>query len=155
MSLTMEVRRYKRYRLPYLELIEDSPVKKKQFKNYDRYDRTKILSDLLNINYLRQRLEADDDIEEAEKDPVLRNYLMATQSDYGQMLDDTIRSFVSKEETLMDIDIRGIKDHRPRELMENPNSFALLFQENYKHDNKNPRGRVFDYGLGGQKSRSN
>lgn len=81
MSLTMEVRRYKRYRLPYLELVEDSPVKKKQFKNYDRYDRTKILSDLLNINYLRQRLEADDDIKEAEKDPVLRNYFMATQSD--------------------------------------------------------------------------
>ena len=71
------------------------------------------------------------------------------------MLDDTIRSFVSKEETLMDIDIRGIKDHRPRELMENLNSFALLFQENYKHDNKNLRGRVFDYRLGGQKFRSN
>ena len=26
MSLMMEVRRYKRYRLPYLELTEDSPV---------------------------------------------------------------------------------------------------------------------------------
>ena len=54
----------------------------------------------MNINYFRQRLEADDDIEDVEKGPVLRNYLMATQSDYGEVLDDTIRSFVSKEETL-------------------------------------------------------
>ena len=80
---------------------------------------------------------------------------MATQSDYGYMLDNSIRSFVSKEEMLTDVDIRGIKDHRPREMMENPNSFALLFQENYKCNNKNPRGRVFDYRFGGQNSRFN
>ena len=59
----------------------------------------------MNINYLRQRLEAVDDSEEAEKDPLLRNYLMATQNDYGQMLDNTIRSFVSKKETSIDVDI--------------------------------------------------
>ena len=59
----------------------------------------------MNINYFRQRLEADDDIEDVKKGPVLRNYLMATQSDYGEVLDDTIRSFVSKEETLTDVDI--------------------------------------------------
>ena len=155
MSLKMEVRRYKRYRSPNLELTEDSPVKKKQFKNYDRYDRTNILSDLLNISYLRQRIQANGDIKEVEKDPVLRKYLMAVQSDYGQMLDDTIRSFVSKKEKFTDVDIRGIKYHRPRELMENPNSFALLFSENYKHNNKNPRGQVFDYRLRGQNSRFN
>ena len=80
---------------------------------------------------------------------------MATQSDYGYMLDNSIRSFVSKEEMLTDVDIRGIKDHRPREMMENPNSFALLFQENYKCNNKNPRSRVFDYRFGGQNSRFN
>ena len=140
--------------MPYLELTEDSSVKKKKIKNC-KYDRTKILSDLLNFNHLRQRLEADDDTEEVEKDPVWRNYLMATQSSYGQMLDDSIRSFVSKEEMLTDIDIRDIKDYRPRELMENPNSFALLFQENHKHDNKTPWGQAFDYRLGGQNSRFN
>ena len=43
-----------------------------------------------------KKIETDDDIEKVEKDSVLRNYLMDTQSDYGQMLDDTIRSFVSK-----------------------------------------------------------
>ena len=59
----------------------------------------------MNINYLRQRLEAVDDSEEAGKDPLLRNYLMATQNDYGQMLDNTIRSFVSKKETSIDVDI--------------------------------------------------
>ena len=84
----------------------------------------------MNINYFRQRLEADDDIEDVEKGPVLRNYLMATQSDYAEVLDDTIRSFVSKEETLTDVDIQGINVQRPRELMVNLNSFALLFQEN-------------------------
>ena len=55
---------------------------------------------------------------------------MATQSDYGEVLDDTIKSFVSKEETLTDVDIQGINVQRPRELMVNLNSFALLFQEN-------------------------
>ena len=39
--------------------------------------------------------------------------------------------------------------------MVNPNSFVLLFQENYKQDNKNSRGRVFDYRLEGQNSRFN
>ena len=39
--------------------------------------------------------------------------------------------------------------------MENPNSFALLFQDNYKLNNKNPRGRVFDLRLGGENSRLN
>ena len=144
MSSTMEVRRYKRYRLSDPELTEDSPVKKKKSKNYDRYDKTKILSDLLNINYLRQRLQPD-----LEKLPY--GYAERLQTDARQ----SIRNFVSKEETLMDVDIQGIKDHRPRELMENPNSFGLLFQENYKHDNKNPRGRVFDCRLGGQDSRFN
>ena len=100
----MDVRRYKRYRSLNLELTEDSPVNKKQFKNYDRYDRTNILSDLLNISYLRQRIQANGDIKEVEKDPVLRKYLMAVQSDYGQMLDDTIRSFVSKKEKFTDVD---------------------------------------------------
>ena len=80
---------------------------------------------------------------------------MATQSDYGYMLDNSIRSFVGKEEMLTDVDIRGIKDHRPREMMENPNFFALLFQENYKCNNKYPRDRVFDYRFGGQNSRFN
>ena len=80
---------------------------------------------------------------------------MATQSDYGEVLDDTIRSFVSKEETLTDVDIQGINVQRPRELMVNLNSFALLFQENQEHDNKNSGGRVFDYRLGGQNSRFN
>ena len=39
--------------------------------------------------------------------------------------------------------------------MGNPNSFALLFQENHKHDNKTPWGQAFDYRLGGQNSRFN
>ena len=110
-----------------MEVRRCKPVNKKQFKNYDRYDRTNILSDLLSINYLRQRIQANGDIKEVEKDPILRKYLMAVQSDYGQMLDDTMRSFISKTKKFTDVDIRGIKYHRPRELMENPNSFALLF----------------------------
>ena len=79
---------------------------------------------------MRQRLEADDDIEELERDPVLRNYLNAARSNYRKILDNTIRSFVSKQERLTDVGICFIKDYRPRALMENPNSFALLFQDN-------------------------
>ena len=151
-----EARNYKRYRLPHLQETEDSPpVKKVKLRNYDGCNRTKIMKDLLNISFMKQRLEEHDDIEEVESDPVLRNYLMATQNDYGQMFDDTVRSFLSKEGLLTDVDIRGIKDTRQRELMENPNSFASLFQENYKHDYKNPKCRIFDAKLGGLNSRLN
>lgn len=151
-----EARNYKRYRLPHLQETEDSPpVKKMKLRNYDGCNRTKIMKDLLNISFMKQRLEEHDDIEEVESDPVLRNYLMATQNDYGQMFDDTVRSFLSKEGLLTDVDIRGIKDTRQRELMENPNFFASLFQENYKHDYKNPKCRIFDAKLGGLNSRLN
>ena len=151
-----EARNYKRYLLPHSQKTEDSPpVKKVKLRNYDRCNRTKILKDLLNISFMRQRLEEDDDIEEVESDPVLRNYLMATQNDYGQMFDDTVRSFLSKERLLTNVDTREIKDTRPRELMENPNCFASLLQENYKHDNKKPKCRIFDPKLGGLNSRLN
>ena len=85
----------------------------------------------LNFWNLCDRLEKDNDTEEVENDPVLRNYLIAMQSDYGQMLNDTVRSFVRKERLLTDVDICGIKDPRPRERMENANTFGWLFQENY------------------------
>lgn len=109
----------------------------------------------LNFWNLCDRLEKDNDTEEVENDPVLRNYLIAMQSDYGQMLNDTVRSFVRKERLLTDVDICGIKDPRPRERMENANTFGWLFQENYKYDNKNLKGRVFDASLGRINSRLN
>ena len=89
MSLMMEVRRYKRYRLPYLELTEDSPVTTGTTEQ-------KFLVIFWIAIIWGKKIETDDDIEEVEKGSVLRNYLMDTQSDYEQMLDDTIRNFVSK-----------------------------------------------------------
>ena len=76
------------------------------------------------LKFMWHRLEEDNDTEEVENDPVLRNYLIAMQGDYGQMLHDTVRSFVRKEQLLTDVDICGIKDPRPRERMENANHFG-------------------------------
>ena len=63
------------------------------------------------------------------------------------MLRTAMSSLVTKNQKLSSTDISGQIDPRPRVLMENPNAFALLFQDKYKHDNKNPRAR-FNYYIG-------
>ena len=50
------------------------------------------------------------------------------------MLNDAINKFLSKFGRLSgSVDIRGIKDPRPRALIENLNFVALLFKDYYKH----------------------
>ena len=75
----------------------------------------------------------------------MKNFLTANRSSYGNMLRKAMSSFVTKNQKLSSTDIRGQIDPGPRVLMKNPNAFALLFQDKYKHDNKNPRARFNNY----------
>ena len=71
---------------------------------------------------------------------------MVTQSSYGLMLNSAINMFVTKNGRLSgSLDIRGIKDPRPRALMDNPNFAALLFIDYYKHNNKNLIAKYLNY----------
>ena len=76
----------------------------------------------------------------------MKNFLTAKNSSYGNMLRKAMSSFVTKNQKLSSsTDIRKQIDPCPRILMENPNAFALLFQDKYKHYNKNPKARFNNY----------
>ena len=109
----------------------------------------------MNLNYLKSRLENDEDIEEIEKDPAFKNSLMATQSSYGLMLNDAINTFVTKDRRLSgSVNVRGIKNPRPRALIENPDSAAQLFKDYYNHDNKNAIAKCLNYNVGRANSKT-
>ena len=134
----------KRYKLPLLN-TDDSHVRKIRFTNYDKHDRREALKKFLDVSFIRYKLEADEELELIENDPTMKHFLMANHSSYGNMLRTAMSSFVTKNQKLSRTDIRGQIDPRPRSLMENPNAFALLFQDRYKHDNKNRRARFNNY----------
>ena len=137
-------RKIKRYKLPFLN-TDDSHVRKIRFTNYDKHDRREALKKFLDVSFVRHKLEADEELELIENDPTMKNFLTANHSSYGNMLRTAMSSLVTKNQKLSSTDIRGQIDPRPRVLMENPNAFALLFQDKYKHDNKNPRARFNNY----------
>ena len=65
--------------------------------------------------------------------------MVANQSSYGRAVDHAMKTFVTKEQELSNMDIRDQKDPKPKVFLENPNSFVLLFQNHYKFDQRNPR----------------
>ena len=137
-------RKIKRYKLPFLN-TDDSHVRKLRFANYDKQDRREALKKFLDVSFVRHKLEADEELELIENDPTMKNFLTANHSSYGNMLRTAMSSLVTKNQKLSSTDIREQIDPRPSVLMENPNAFALLFQDKYKHDNKNPRARFKNY----------
>ena len=116
------------YKLPFLN-TDNSHVRKISFTNYDRYDRREALKKFLDVSFVRHKLEAGEELELVENDPTMKNFLTANHSSYGDMLRTAMSSFVTKNQKLSSTDIRGQIDPRPRILMENPNAFALLFQD--------------------------
>ena len=50
-----------------------------------------------------------------------------------------MRSFVTDDQKLSRVDVRGKNDPRPKTLMQNPHTFGLMFKDHYKYDNKNLR----------------
>ena len=137
-------RKIKCYKLPFLN-TDDSHVRKIRFANYDKHDRTEALKEFLDVSFARHKLEADEELELIENDPTMKNFQTANHSSYRNMLRTAISSFVTKNQKLSSTDIREQIDPCPKVLMENPNAFALLFQDKYKHDNKNPRARFNNY----------
>ena len=134
----------KRYKLPFLS-TDNSHVRKIRFRNYDKHDRREALKKFLDVSFVRHKLEADEELELIENDPTMQTFLTANHSSYGNILRTAMASFVTKNQKLSSTDIREQIDPRRRVLMENPNAFALLFQDKYKHDNKNPRARFNNY----------
>ena len=53
------------------------------------------------------------------------------------------------------MDIRAIKNPRPKALMENSNSVALLLEDYCKHGNKNPIAKYLSYNIYGVNSKIN
>ena len=143
-EVTGSKRIIKRYKLPLLN-TDDSHVRKIRFTNYDKHDRREALKKFLDVSFVRHKLETDEELELIENDPTMKNFLTANHSSCGNMLRTAMSSLVTKNQKLSSTDIRGQIDPRPRVLMENPNVFALLFQDKYKHDNKNPRARFNNY----------
>ena len=137
-------RKIKRYKLPFLN-HDDTHVRKIKFTNYDKHKRKKALKKFLDVSFVRHKLEVDEELELIKNDPTTKNFLTVNHSSYDNIIRAAMSSFVTKNQKLSSTDIRGQIDPRPRILMENPNAFALLFQDKYKHDNKNPRARFNNY----------
>ena len=117
--------------------------KKIRFTNYDKYDRRKTLKKFLDGSYLRHKIDDEEDTENFENDPVTSRFVMATQSSYGRMMDGAMKTFVTTEQGLSNVEIRGKNDPKPKIFTENPNSFALFFKDLYKFNNRNPKAKAF------------
>ena len=142
-KVTGSKHKIKRYKLPFLN-SDDDHVKKIRFTNYDKYDRREALKRFLNMNY-RDKVEADEELELIENNPTMKNFLTTKHISYGNMINTAMKLFVTKNQRLSSTDIRGKIDPQPRVLMENPNAFAPLFKDKYKHNNKNPRAKFNNY----------
>ena len=95
----------------------------------------------------------DENFEMLEKDSKVRDYLMASLRQHSRILEEAIRTYITKDGDLTRTGLRGIKDPRPRSFMENSNPLSLVFQDYYKFDNRNPMSDVFGARLGGINSR--
>ena len=84
-----------------------------------------------------------------DEDTEVRNYLMAAQGQYSKMLQDGINTYVNKHGELTNTALRGIKDPRPKHIMENLNRLNLVLCDYYTFDNRNPMVDVFDARIGG------
>ena len=96
----------KHYKLPFLN-TDDSHVRKIRFTNYDKHDRREALKKFLDMSFVRHKLEADEELELIENDPTMKNFLMANHSSYGNMLRTAMSSFLTKNQKLSSMDIRG------------------------------------------------
>ena len=121
--------------MPFMRRIDEKPVVR--FTNYNKYDRREALKKFLDASYLRHQLDVEKDMEQIENDPMTSRFLVANRSSYGRAMDPVMKTFVTKEQELSNVDIRDEYDPKPKVFLENPNSTALLFQDHYKFDQIN------------------
>ena len=60
-----------------------------------------------------------------------------------------MKTFVTREPELSNVEIRGQDNPKPKVLLENPNS-TLLFKDHYKFDQRNPRARELSRYISGK-----
>ena len=130
-------RKRKHYEMPFIRRIDKKPVAR--FTNYNKYDRREALKKFLDASHLRHLLDVEEDMEQLENDPTTSRFLVANQSSYGRAMDQIMKTFVTREQELSNVDIRGQNNPKPKVILENPNSTALLFQDHYKFGRRNPR----------------
>ena len=61
-----------------------------------------------------------------------------------------MKTFVTREQELSNLEIRGQDNPKPKVLLENPNSTALLLKDHYKFDQRNPRARELSRYISGK-----
>ena len=74
---------------------------------------------------------------------ITSRFMMVTQSSYGRVIDEVMKTFVTREQELTNVEIRGKNDPKPKIFAENPNSFALFFKDLYRFDNRNSKAKAF------------
>ena len=61
-----------------------------------------------------------------------------------------MKTFVTREQELSNVEIRGQDNPKPKVLLENPNSTALLLKDHYKFDQRNLRARELSRYISGK-----
>ena len=105
-------RKRKLYQMPFMRRIDDKPVLR--FTNYDQYNKKETLKKFLGASYLRHQLDVKEDMEQLENDQMTSRLLVANQSSYGRAMDHVMKTFVTREQELSNMDISGQNDPKPR-----------------------------------------
>ena len=74
---------------------------------------------------------------------ITSRFMMVTQSSYGRVIDEVMKTFVTREQELTNVEIRGKNYPKPKIFAENPKSFALFFKDLYRFDNRNSKAKAF------------
>ena len=99
--------------------IDNKPVVR--FTNYDKYGRREALKKFLDASYLKHQLDVEEDMEQLESDPMTSRFLAANQSSYSRAMDHVMKTFVTREQELSNLDLRGQSDPKPEVFLENLN----------------------------------
>ena len=132
------------YHMPHMRLLDDDR-KKIRITNYGKYDRRKAHKKFVDASYLRHKIDDEEDMKNIENDLVTSRFMMMMQSCYGQMIDEAMKTFVTREQELSSVEIRGkmTLNLKSKIFAKNLNLFALFFKGLYKFANRNPKGKAF------------
>ena len=109
-------REKEKWQLPFMG--QRNRKRKYRFPNYDQYDRRETLNTFLQPSFLNGNDEKIT-LRKCWKIQRLLNLLLPNTT------------------------IKGINDPKPQYLMENPNSFSLIFKDKYNFNERNPKTRRF------------
>ena len=52
------------------------------------------------------KIDDEEDMENFENDPITSRFMMVTQSSYGRMIDEVMKTFVTRQQELTNVEIR-------------------------------------------------